>query len=670
MSLDSNTSQRIQDISLILKDLLKVIKIVSMYPEDNPLPQSLKQTFSERLVGLVEDYGAIEVMVHEDRLVYDDETVYNDRSKEEALAGLFFQTGITKFAFKEGMEVEHVYRLLDIIRNYVNSPDKSSDLAGMFWEADIGFFTFATVEDIALAEYSGDYESEEYVRNDGGIVIDSGNMATYQAIFNQADQESSEITDDGEALDLEPDPASQGGSTGGIISSPRNSAGIGSTAGSVDAGSADTGGGGQSFQSIGSINDGGNLFDDSDIDATAFRTSAATAAMGFDDLTPRNSPIPDTTLILNDEYKLAEEEEKQVRRLLKEDAEFDMWESTVELMKEMLHQETEMSEFFETVTICDKVLGEFISAGRLAESGQLLKYFQNLDDQIRPKKPLWAERLRDARVAAGSRERLSLLADAINGDVGFGVGELRKYLDNFDWQALSGVSELLGQIQNETYVSAISDFLASRGEGNIDMLAQGIYDKRPEVVCNAISVLARVGGKRALSHLRRVTTHDNTEVRLALVTSLKNSPDDDVLEILVLGAKDTDPEIRREAVGSIVARRGNAAFEAITELINDQSFAKLDPEDKQSVLNAYSVLGGDQAVEYLNSLVSRISIFGGANARFYQEAAFEALARNKSEKAERLLLKLSSSWRPSLKKMGIETLQRRRELIYGEDDSE
>ena len=54
------TSGQLEDIRLILRDLLKVIKVVAMYPEDNPLPQSLKRTFSERLVDLVSDYGTLD----------------------------------------------------------------------------------------------------------------------------------------------------------------------------------------------------------------------------------------------------------------------------------------------------------------------------------------------------------------------------------------------------------------------------------------------------------------------------------------------------------------------------------------------------------------------------------------------------------------------------------
>ncbi|MFQ5453810.1 MAG: hypothetical protein ACE5D6_06450, partial [Candidatus Zixiibacteriota bacterium] len=91
---ENNYKQKKQDISLILKDLLKVIKVVSMYPEDNPLPQSLKRSFAEKLESIVEDYGKIIIEVKKDNLLYNKEVVYRDRSNEENLAGIFFETGM------------------------------------------------------------------------------------------------------------------------------------------------------------------------------------------------------------------------------------------------------------------------------------------------------------------------------------------------------------------------------------------------------------------------------------------------------------------------------------------------------------------------------------------------------------------------------------------------
>ena len=51
-----------------------------------------------------------------------------------------------------------------------------------------------------------------------------------------------------------------------------------------------------------------------------------------------------------------------------------------------------------------------------------------------------------------------------------------------------------------------------------------------------------------------------------------------------------------------------------------------------------------------------------------REAAFRALSYNGSEKCERLLIKLQSSWRPALKRLAKETIERRRTILYGDED--
>ena len=64
-------NNKIRDITFILKDLLKVIKVVTLYPEDNPLPASLRRSFSEKLESLVEDYGEMAFSVDTDTLTYE-----------------------------------------------------------------------------------------------------------------------------------------------------------------------------------------------------------------------------------------------------------------------------------------------------------------------------------------------------------------------------------------------------------------------------------------------------------------------------------------------------------------------------------------------------------------------------------------------------------------------
>ena len=152
--------KELEDIRYILKDFLKVIKVVTMYPEDNPLPQSLKQSFSEKLESVANEYGPINIVVEKEFLVYKNEVVFRDRSKEESLAGLFFNTGITRFTMQPTLSVDEIYKLLDTFKDFLNAPKNSCDLAGLIWEAELSDFSFSTVEDIALSGYDGKIEEQ------------------------------------------------------------------------------------------------------------------------------------------------------------------------------------------------------------------------------------------------------------------------------------------------------------------------------------------------------------------------------------------------------------------------------------------------------------------------------------------------------------------------------
>ncbi|MCD6248849.1 MAG: HEAT repeat domain-containing protein, partial [candidate division Zixibacteria bacterium] len=501
---EDKKSRQFEDIQMILRDLLKVFKVVALYPEGNPLPESLRRTFSERLVDLVADYGELDFGINQDKILYQSEVAFTDHSREEALAGLFFETGIIRITFKQGIDVEEVYRLLDAVKMYQNSDHQTADLAANLWEAELKYFKFETVEDIALRQYDGDalIQVLEQAENGNYQQIACEEAANYQDIFTEAGS-------------TDPLASDSGGFENSFLAD---------TDQGIDVSQAKAG----SILSTG----------DADVDA-GLQISEAVEAMGLGDLTgdePSESPtppvLPDTKLILNDELKLSEEEQEQVDRLVRRDAEFIEYESLCELMKEILHQEAEMTDFYESVTIGERVLVEFIKQGKLTYAAELLRYFVKLEEQLRSDRPLWAERLKDARVMAGSRERLAILCEALNDNGEIGSLELRGYLDNFDWESLMGITDMLGELKIRLHRDTVTDYLTLRGKDRIQIVARGITDKRPAVVAASATILARIGTEQALQYLAKGIDHPESEVRRTMVSALADCPNDDSLPLL------------------------------------------------------------------------------------------------------------------------------------------
>ena len=129
---------------------------------------------------------------------------------------------------------------------------------------------------------------------------------------------------------------------------------------------------------------------------------------------------------------------------------------------------------------------------------------------------------------------------------------------------------------------------------------------------------------------------------------------------------DSNPQIRRAAVTSIVSKRGRAAFEVVTDVINDEKFPRLEEDDQLALLRAFSVLGGDRAVSFLSELILTYNHFRNRTLTFLRSAAFEALIVNRSDKVEQLLTRLAKSWRPDIKKQALSAIQRRRETLFGD----
>ena len=562
-------NSKIRDITFILKDLLKVIKVVTLYPEDNPLPASLRRSFAEKLESLLEDYGAMSFNVDAETLIYENEIIYESKSIEDNLAAIFYDAGITQMTLCDGLFVDEIYRFLDVIKAYINSNDKSLDLLSLMWESSISQIKFRTLEDIALTDYDEGFNLQDFISTQNradqirGSQFAVDDSTDYQQIFLPQDRDRIEEVTLDDSSDLFNTDKKENNDLS-IFSSPAPFTGNALTAIKID------------------------------IDDEVFRTAEAASAMGLNDLPHTSNAVPDTTMILNESFEISQEDEKTIQAILEKDADFDPYESTAKLLKELLHQENEMSMFYETVTICEKIMTEFISHGKLAESSIILSYINALEKKIRTQKPLWAERLKDASVTAGSSERLTVLSEALNNFEDINSIELKKYLSNFSWEALNNITDLLSTVIHQPHKECLVEYLAENGKNNIDFVGKGIYDKRSDVVCNAITILSQIGDKKSLSYLSKLADHRDEKVRLALVTSLKDSPSEKVLEILKRAAFDSSQKIRNQAIESIVSRNGKPAFDTITEIINDSTFIINEQSDQMALLKAYSKLGRDR----------------------------------------------------------------------------
>ncbi len=605
-------NQQASEIRLILRDLLRTIKAVCMYPASNSLPQSLRTSLADRLLDTVEERGDICFAVDKGVLLYGGEIVHRDKSREDNLADIFFSAGITELCFTPSLTSSSVNCILDALREYLTAPQENLDLASMFWEADIDGFTFQTAEDVALEAYDAEFHVSEYFSEDEpkDSMLGTERVEGYAAIFES----------DGEE-DTAPAPPDLGSDA---TLPPQT------------------------------------LFDVTGEQAERLHADEAARAMGYDDV-PAGRAMPDTALILSDELKLSEEEEEQIAGLLERDGAFDMYRSTAELLLEMLLQEKGFNGFHETAVICGKVLSEFIAQGQLGVASVLIQQLGKLADRFEQNRARWSERLRDIAMTAGSRDRLRHVATALNRDETISEKDFRSFLDQFDWQSLGAITDMLGELEYRAHRMALCEYLVERGQGKEEIIAKGIYDKRWYVVRNSVMILGHLGDDRSLTHLKKAVNHEDRRVRIELVVSLKDSGNPKALEVLRPMVGDRDKEIREEALAAIMSHDGAESFRSIAEVVYSRTFLGFERDDQAALLRAYSRTGKEKAVGYLGSLITKFNLLNDDTQTFLRRAAIAALVANPSDRAERLLEKLANSLRPDIRKRAARALRERHE---------
>lgn len=140
------------DIILLLRDMKKMLKVLTMYPDDNPLPAKMRRSFGAHFVQMVDKYNGLTFTIQPDEIYYNRETVYADESREEALAADFYGAGIIHLEFRPGLSLDEFDIFLDVIKTHLRNRSLDNDLASLLWQEQLSGIKFKTVDDLALTE--------------------------------------------------------------------------------------------------------------------------------------------------------------------------------------------------------------------------------------------------------------------------------------------------------------------------------------------------------------------------------------------------------------------------------------------------------------------------------------------------------------------------------------
>lgn len=174
--------------SEVLQTFLKAKKNLRLYPQNNPIyMKTVEMAFYK-----VQEYFALadklDLKISRSDIHMGGELVYHNESKDDNLALFFFRDGLRTITITNGLELEELRDLLNILSYDLDSEDVEEDLITLLWEKDFQHVKY-TVDENVLVEDDGYQQEAEREAKEGASEEDSIQQA-YADTFKEPDPEA------------------------------------------------------------------------------------------------------------------------------------------------------------------------------------------------------------------------------------------------------------------------------------------------------------------------------------------------------------------------------------------------------------------------------------------------------------------------------------------------
>lgn len=358
------------------------------------------------------------------------------------------------------------------------------------------------------------------------------------------------------------------------------------------------------------------------------------------------SPLESISMGFTNVFSLGEEEVKSLRVEIEGLTDEEFLEGAIYSLFESLYLDKGTPDFEILMNNLDSALAYLIHSGGFGTATLILKRFRELSvrkDEFNSKE---IERIKLSITRAGSESRARTLAELLNSGREVNVEELKLFLFQLDKNAIIGLANLVGEIQDVNYRKALIDALVSLGKGNIEVLAAGLKSGQWFVVRNVAAILGRIGDRASLEYLKQAIGHPEPKVRREVVRALGMMGGPKAGEALLQALEDQDPQIRMIALRHLPGAPSNAVLDSLVEIITRPDFTERALPEKRAFFEVLAEIGQDSVMPFLVKLLKKRPFLGSARHEevrasaayglgyIHNKAALEAL-RHEEPKAKK-----------------------------------
>lgn len=319
----------------------------------------------------------------------------------------------------------------------------------------------------------------------------------------------------------------------------------------------------------------------------------------------------DVCNILNDMVDLSDDL-SQVDAYLREASQFDAAASTVGIVFEILIGENEIPEFRESCNLLDGLYDRMIEQADFRSAERIYAGLTELEQVEKGHSPARAERLHESRQRTVDKLRVTQISAALNAHPGCDISACRALLGALPTEVLPHLVSMLGDLEHYPARAMVCDILAERGADRVDLIGNGIFDKRWYVVRNVAGILGNIGGSRACQYLEKAVRHADERVRREVVEALVRMDPADSNHVLRAAIADAQVDLRLLALRALAHRKDHKTGEQVEARVTEKAFRRLEPTEQKEWLSALARIFGDEALPVFKELIDGWMLFDRA----------------------------------------------------------
>ncbi|MCP4632322.1 MAG: HEAT repeat domain-containing protein [candidate division Zixibacteria bacterium] len=325
-----------------------------------------------------------------------------------------------------------------------------------------------------------------------------------------------------------------------------------------------------------------------------------------------------------------ESETDEIRELLSADESFGYQDYTINLSFEILELSESNTEFLEIVNIIYKIRNDFIKNVDFHSAANVLSRINDYNANLKKIGDYKCELIKEFNEKYKWSTEIETVVELLNQEQDIGYKHVLEYFKMMPFQAVDSLIYSLGELEKFPARMAVCSAMEFIIEGKIYVLEKGINDPRWYVVRNVIYIMGRLKNTHVVNYLRSTIKHAEMKVREETILSATRIDGENAYEILITALKDQDEKLQLLALRQLVKKNVTKAVNQVHKIVTDKIFREQSTKYIEQYLNAYVLLGGENAVKTIKKTLLKKGFFPSKKRQKLAEIAAQTLRRNES----------------------------------------